>query len=183
MNEATLAGTDSLPPALALRVNEVCDRFEAACRAGQAPCIEVCLAGVDATTGESVASFQTDSQVGGGFAFSPDGRLLAATFPAPKSGPQPVKVWDVMDGREVCTLRGHEGVIRSLAFGPGGRLLASGSDDKAVILWDVVAGREALTLRGHAKPVTFLAFSPAGDRLSSASYDGMVKVWDVRPME
>jgi WD40 repeat protein len=64
-----------------------------------------------------------------GVALSPDGRLLAA------SGDY-VMVWDVTTGQELHTLRGHTGLIRSLAFSPDRRRLASGSlDGSATRCW------------------------------------------------
>jgi WD40 repeat protein len=39
--------------------------------------------------------------------------------------------------------------VRSVAFSPDGRLLASGSEDKTIKLWDVATGREVRTLTGH----------------------------------
>jgi WD40 repeat protein len=84
-----------------------------------------------------------------------------------------IKLWDV--GQAVRTLRGHTDGVRSVAFSPDSRLLASGSWDNTVILWDV----ETRTLRGHTAPVWSVAFSPDGRLLASGSLDNTIKLWDV----
>jgi WD40 repeat protein len=88
-----------------------------------------------------------------------------------------------------ATLTGHTDTVRSVAFSPDGRLLASGSDDNTIKLWEVATGREVRTLSGHGWDVTSVAFSPDGRLLASGScgkagfffpcVQGEIKLWDV----
>ncbi|MEV5573384.1 serine/threonine-protein kinase [Spirillospora sp. NPDC052269] len=76
------------------------------------------------------------------------------------------------------TLKGHSQGVRSVAFSPDGRFLASGSDDSTVMIWDVAAGRSVQTLRGHTSSVLGVAYSPDGRTVASSALDGTVRLWD-----
>lgn len=65
-------------------------------------------------------------------ALSPDHRRIA--FAA--YGEAAVRIWDINAESELACLRGHEGLVTALAFSSDGKLLASGSEDAAILLWD-----------------------------------------------
>jgi WD40 repeat protein/tetratricopeptide (TPR) repeat protein len=112
-------------------------------------------------------------------AFSPGGKTLATGNGGLGSQPVPgeVKLWDVVKGQELLTLRGHEGGINSVAWSPDGQALASGSGDNTVRLWNPKTGQQLLRLAGHTSFVLSVAFSPDGSRLASASVDKTLKIW------
>jgi WD40 repeat protein len=109
-------------------------------------------------------------------AFSPDGRRLAGSFDTT------VDVWDAQTGREPTVLRGHTGLLTSVAFLPDGRRLASGSHDGTVRVWDAKTGQQlAILYRDDDGPgVTSVAFSPDGGRVAIGSWDKTVRLCDVQ---
>jgi hypothetical protein len=65
-------------------------------------------------------------------AFSPDGRYLATAQETPA-----IHLWDVLAGREVSQLHGHEGGVVGLLFAPDGKHLFSGGTDTTALTWDI----------------------------------------------
>jgi hypothetical protein len=76
-------------------------------------------------------------------------------------------------------LPGHGAWITTLAFAPGGKLLASGSLDKTIRFWEAPSGQLQQTLQGHTEMLAALAFAPGGQLLASGSFDFTIKLWDV----
>jgi WD40 repeat protein len=80
-------------------------------------------------------------------AFSSNRKMLASD-----SSDNSIKLLDVGFGKELRALVGHSKLERAgqslpvpVAFSPDGKLLASGSGDRAT-LWDVASGKELRTL-------------------------------------
>src|SRR5262245_44546916 len=73
---------------------------------------------------------------------------------------------------------GHPGFIRTFAFSPDGKVIASGGGN-TIKLWDVATGRELRTISGHSYEVFSVAFSPDGKVIASGSEDKTIKLWDV----
>src|SRR5947207_7501891 len=76
-------------------------------------------------------------------------------------------------------LRGHTGLVYSVAFSPDGKLLASAGFDNLIKLWDFANGKELKTLAGHTGPVYCVTFDKDGKTLASSSLDQTIKLWNI----
>ncbi len=75
-------------------------------------------------------------------------------------------------------LKGHEGVIFSLASNPNNTMIASTSDDRTVRLWSSSTGDLLWTGWGHTSRVWSVAFANAEHVITSGE-DGTVRVWSI----
>ena len=89
-----------------------------------------------------------------------------------------VRLWYTDASGTPVVLRGHEKLVRTAAFSPDGKLLASAGDDGKLILWSVEKTEPLETLSGHAGEINHVVFSPNGKTLASASEDGTVILWN-----
>ena len=121
-------------------------------------------------------------------AYSPDGLLLASA-----SRDFNVKVWDLGNGREAATYRGHvdqpddptrasTNVLGTtdVVFHPKEKVIASSSGNQ-VHTWEPTTGKPIKTLVNLGKtdkPIKALAFSPDGKLLAIGSEDGVLRVID-----
>jgi WD40 repeat protein len=81
------------------------------------------------------------AEAAGYFIFSPDWDVLAVCLG------NVVELWDVLTGKKLGRLEGHQGRLAGAAFVPGSNLLATASDDTTILFWDVA------DLVGKKKPV------------------------------
>lgn len=118
------------------------------------------------------------------------GRELASC-----SGDKTVRLWRQEQGawRCVAILEDvHSRTIRSCAWSPDGKLLATASFDRTVAVWEKTrdAGHEgaprlvwelAAVLEGHESEVKDVAWSSDGSHLATCSRDKTVWIWEWLP--
>ncbi|MCG5435389.1 nSTAND1 domain-containing NTPase [Micromonospora foliorum] len=76
-------------------------------------------------------------------------------------------------------LSGHTDTVRSIAWSPDGRLIATGSRDNSIRVWDPDSGRTIAEFTGHDAMVEAIAWAPDSRRVASGSRDRTVKLWRV----
>lgn len=85
----------------------------------------------DAATGRRIRTLEVGANVTR-VGVSADGRFASAC-----AGKKPPPVWDLESGGQLATLGEHEGNVRSLRFGHGGRTLATLDDAGSVRVFDL----------------------------------------------
>ncbi|KAJ6473411.1 hypothetical protein C8R47DRAFT_719494 [Mycena vitilis] len=127
----------------------------------------------NAQSGEMV--WNADSSSSSVVAFSSNGRYIAAALQSDNV----ISLWNATNGKHDRDLVGHSHWVRSLAFSPDARMLASGSLDQSIRVWNTESTETIDILLGHSGLVNSLAFTPDGSRIVSSAVDGTIRVWNV----
>ena len=74
----------------------------------------------------------------------------------------------------------QEGPVISVAFSPGGQLIAVGSSAEEVRVYRTDAGERVASLKGHQGGIYSVVFRPNSEQLATAGFDGMVRIYDLK---
>jgi WD40 repeat protein/tRNA A-37 threonylcarbamoyl transferase component Bud32 len=105
--------------------------------------------------------------------FSPDGRRVLSA-----GADHTASVWEAATGREVTTLRGHDGAVAAAAFRPDGAQVVTASHDKTSRLWDVRPGGDLASGQRSWHAAHQVSLSPDDRRMVGISA-GAARVWEV----
>src|SRR5262245_43537160 len=126
---------------------------------------------IDAESGRTTKTLGTHGKRITALAQTKDRRIVATGADDGK-----VRLWDVLKGSEVKTLR-QPGTVNGLALSPDGkRLVAAGS--RIASLWDVKEEKALHTLSHGGFFVSSAAFTADGKEVVTGGYDGTARLWD-----
>jgi len=109
----------------------------------------------------------------GGWAFSPDGRLLAL------GSDNLLTLWEIDSGRELLSLPTNS-PLTGLAFDPSGKKLIAFSSDHTVTTWDAANGARMNSVTvGVSDKSVFTEFTPNGQWVLSSGWGDSPSNWTV----
>jgi WD40 repeat protein len=134
----------------------------------------------------------TETQKVNSVAFSPNGKIIAATGISElfantgeknelkQVGRKPfIMFWNAQTGKYLCTINDSQFYAKSVAFSPDGLFFGAGGINGTIKLWSLQTFDSPKILLGHGTVVNSIAFSPGGKILVSGGSDRRVKLWRV----
>jgi cytochrome c len=161
-----------------------CEPRRPSARAKRAPACEAVIVAVVlclyAASGAAASDFHGHGGPVMAIELSPDGdTVLTGSFD------YSMIYWRIgAEGPEIVhRFDAHDGAVNDVAFVPGTRLAASGSDDGMVRLWSLETFELVHRFEGHTHKVVDIAVSPDGRLVASAGWDRTVRLWSVPDLQ
>lgn len=131
----------------------------------------------DATTGELLTRFDEQERCyTWALVMSPDGKTLAASHGYSGNEQGLVRLFDAETGELKIVLRGHERVVRSIAFSADSNTVVTCGDDHTLRWWTASTGKEVA--KHPTSGVLFQCDVPSG-LIAVPSVKSGVEIWDL----
>jgi WD40 repeat protein len=143
---------------------------------GSSPCVSVLrLSGADDVNARECARYGIRNADGATCLALDEGRGFL--WAGSSSGL--LKIWDVVDGTEVCVVqKAHDRAVSCALYLDPSDALATAGADCMIRIWSAASQQCLVTLMGHTGPVESLGLCPHSMRLfSSSSCDSTVRSW------
>lgn len=93
------------------------------------------------------------------------------------------QIWSLGDGKTSQVIRGHDKLIRAMAFSPDDTLLATAGDDGSIQFWHPATGKpheiaQPIDAVDPEDPIFDLAFDPNRPRVTVVRLSGAAQCWD-----
>jgi WD40 repeat protein len=139
----------------------------------------------DLNTGKKVSRLQGIGKGASVLVFSPDGRTIAGSLPAPvrmpaheKLGTDAMALWDVQTGELRCEMELKSEPVGPMAFSPDGKTIIAGIGNEVHLL-DASTLDDRLSLEAGKARITSVAVSSDGKRAAAGDSEGRVRLWDL----
>ena len=134
---------------------------------------------IDFTSGKTIHGLSHSESVSA-VAFSPDGKVMAASGGDLQKAAFFVCLWDVQTGKELHKITlGRRESFDALAFSPDGKTVAGSSLGAQFRFWNVETGKTAAGFpKGDAYRTHEIAFAPDGKTLAFAGMDA-IHLYDI----
>lgn len=115
-----------------------------------------------------------NSYITSNIVYSPDEKFVASG-----GKDRTVRIWSILDKKEVRIFKGHNDEITSIMYSSDGKFIASGSKDRTVRIWDIRKGKEIKRFY-ISSVVESIAYSPDGSFIAIGDYNSVIEIWNIR---
>ena len=89
-----------------------------------------------------------------------------------------IKIIDLKSNKEICSLHGHNDIIKKIKLSPDGKNLISISSDKTIKFWDISNQKFIFNFDYHKSSVNGLFINKNFNKMISGSLDGDIYICD-----